>query len=94
MSKCKDLGDMSPCEIPKQEITMKMAGDMVSMDLTKPIDVSQMNIRSLSAMPIEGEFSRLSVERKTILYCYVINDGQRERLTIEFTLDSKRFPKI
>lgn len=73
---------------------MKQAGDMVCVDLTKPIDVSQMNIGSLSTRPIEGEFSRISIERKTILYCYVINDGEQERLTIEFTLESQKYPKI
>lgn len=94
MGRCKNLGDIGPCEMLRPNITMKQAGDMVCLDLTKPIDVSQMNIGSLSAKPIEGEFSRISVERKAILYCYVINDGQQERLTIEFTLESQRYPKI
>jgi hypothetical protein len=83
------------CGFKAYPVTLKQAGDMVNVPLEQPVDLSQMRIQEISVMPFftdDDQFDHL--ERKTILNSYVFNEyGEREELTIEFTLKSKRQPK-
>lgn len=92
---CNSMDDVGPCSINKPQVTMEMAGAMVGLDLTQPIDCSQMQISCIQAMPIPENYSRRTmIERETILMAYVFNDlGEREELEITFKLKSQRMPK-
>ena len=93
--KCNDLG-LDPCELKGKYPTMKEAGDMVSLDLEKPIDVSQMNIYNIQAEPLMKDFGQMYFKRTTVLKAFVINDdGDEEELKITFELKSSKlhYPK-
>lgn len=73
---------------------MKMAGDMVGIDLTKPIDCSQMNVDLISCEPYMEFSERIKIKRTTVLRTYIFNEeGEREELEITFQLKSNRMPK-
>lgn len=73
---------------------MKLAGQMVSIDLENPIDLSQMTIMEISETPKHDIDSRMMFERKTILHAFVNNNGREEELEITFILKSQnRSPK-
>lgn len=93
----RDLGNIGSCGIIKPHITMDMAGDVVGLDLTKPIDCSQMTIREISCNKYDtmDYTQKIKINRTTILHAYVFNeDGEREELEITFELKSDRMPKL
>lgn len=102
MSDCKDyeLSNTPPCSIerPKHEDAIEMAGKMVGMDLTKPVDVSLMQVRAIRSNPHLDMFSleeEYKVKRETTLHAWITNEfGEREELTISIELISKRMPKL
>ena len=75
---------------------MQLAGQMVGLDLEKPIDCSQMDVGEVSAWPDEDIYTRQRFfKRTTVLHAFVINEqGEREELEITFELKSVRLPKI
>jgi hypothetical protein len=95
--KCNEtLGATEPCGIERSFPSMKLAGQMVGIDLEKPIDCSQMDVREVSAWPDEHIYSRQRFfKRTTVLRAFVINEeGEREEIEITFELKSVRLPKI
>lgn len=78
---------------------MDEAGKMVGLNLKEPIDCSQMQVYSVTS-DVETShdvynFGNMHMLRKAQLFAFVINEqGEREELTIEFTLKSYRRPKI
>lgn len=95
---CKDLGPpllIKDFKMPKLEI--EKAGIMVGIDLTKPIDLSQMNVWHISFNPVysNNHFEQIFIERECLLQTIVINDdGDREELEITIKLKSQQMPKI
>lgn len=74
---------------------MKMAGQMVMLDLEHPIDVSHMMINEISEIPTQKDlYSGIILERTTILHAFVNNEGREEELEITFKLKSQRRAKI
>lgn len=65
----------------------------INVDISQPIDLSQCQIHEVSAMPMFSENDHFRYfERKALLHTFVINEGEREELLIEFTLKSKHYP--
>lgn len=92
---CKNYKDLSPCSINPVKITIEEAGNMVNIDLSKPIDLSECRVRETAYMPYENYYCERFFERSSKLETFVINEyGEREELTIEFTLKSNRVPKF
>jgi hypothetical protein len=96
------IGDLPPCSVDRSHENIINAGKMIGIDLTKPIDLSQMAVNSIQHGLHEDSYS-LSFNEKTHpefyrmcqLHTYVINEfNEREELTIEFKLISKRLPKF
>lgn len=95
MGMYNDLVLMDDFKMPKLEI--EKAGIMVGLDLTKPIDLSQMSIWHTSCNPVYSNynFEQRFIERECLLQTFVINDeGEREELEITFKLKSQRMPKM
>jgi hypothetical protein len=94
--KCTEGEDIGPCGIEKSFPSMRLAGQMVGIDLENPIDLSQMKVSEVRAWPDEDIFSRrMYFRRTTVLKTFVINeDGEREELEITFELKSNKLPKI
>lgn len=93
----KDLGNIDPCGIIKPHIKMNMAGDVVGLDLTKPIDCSQMTVVEVSCNQYNemNLNQKIKIKRTAILHAFVFNaDGEREELEITFELKSNKMPKI
>lgn len=91
---CNDFGPLEPCGINRFFPSIKHAGENVGIDLEKPIDLSQMRVNSISSSVDDSNF-RLEVIRETELETYVINEfGERELLTITFSLRSQRRAKL
>lgn len=94
--RCDFLGDIEPCGINKKIPTMEKAGEMVGLDLTKPIDCSQMDVYNISSEVDYGNtsYDQVKIKRNCVLHAFVFNDqGEREELTITFELLSQRLPK-
>lgn len=95
---CKnDLGDISLCSVPKNDsVNMENAGIMVGIDLTSPIDLSQMGVSQIESQAIfDQDDAKMKVNRKSVLHAFVFNDeGEREELTVTFELISNRLPKL
>jgi len=93
---CKSNKDIGPCGIEKSFLSMKLAGQMVGIDLEKPIDVSQMEVHEVRTWSDEDVYShKMFFRRTTVLKTFVINEeGEREELEITFELKSNRLPKI
>lgn len=88
-----DLG-YRQCEIRPREQDIKIAGKMVSIDFTQPIDLSQMVVYRVDACQIADE-DRWYFLRNAVLRAFVFNeDGEQEELEITFKLKSQRLPKI
>jgi hypothetical protein len=68
---------------------IKAASETISIDLEKPIDLSQMDVEECSVLPIET-FSGMKFHRTTKLRCYLPNG---EELLIVVTLISNSRPQ-
>lgn len=93
---CNDPGPLGPCSINRFAPSLKHAGENVGIDLEKPIDLSQMRVNSIShhLQDVANGF-KLEVVRETELETFVINEyGEREFLTITFSLRSQRMAKF
>lgn len=86
-------------ELPKQkthEELLKQASSMIGVDISKPIDVSQMQIRQISCEPVsrDNDYGRMFLRREVRLSSKVINEfGEEEEIFIEFVIHSNRRPK-
>lgn len=94
MMECKEILSQLPCGGNKLQ-RIKNAGLMVGVDLENPIDLSEMQVHSISSQPVFNERDLIMyVERKCDLHCLVVNEhGEEEELEVSFTLKSKRAPK-
>jgi|SRR5687767_3151332 len=102
MNDCKDyIGkDIPACSVerPTHDDAIKMAGIMVGLDLSKPIDISLMNVRDVRSELYRDDYSfkdEYKTKREATLHTWVVNEfGEQEELTINIQLISKRMPKI
>ena len=98
MAGCNNLGPelyMKDFSIPKLEI--EKAGIMVGLDLTKPVDLSQMEVWNIALQATEDQWNenKRIFKRMTTLHTYIVNEeGEHEELEITFELKSQRLPKL
>lgn len=72
---------------------IEKAGKMIGLDLSKPIDCSQMNVWHIVCEPNFNSYHLATMLRKVKLEAEIINEyGENEVLTIEFELKSPRTP--
>jgi hypothetical protein len=85
------LGSMPPCDPHHYRPTIKMASNVVDIELEKPIDISQMIVHECSVKPIETHRG-LMFERKSELKAYDGDSG--DEIIIQITRISPKRPKI
>lgn len=95
---CNDLPshDLPPCYLEVNSmLNIKNAGTLVSIDLTKPIDLSLMRVESLEIQPIIEDYDKRQFNLKSVLTTSIINElGESEQLTVTFSRKSSRVPII
>lgn len=89
--------DLNPIHEPafKEETPIKIAGEAVGIDLTKPVDLSGMAVMNVSIEPYREQNGDMKHIRTAELAAYVFNSkGEREWLEITIKLKSNRRPDL
>ena len=93
------------CETPPMDLeacgmrpgpNLKDVERFIDVNVSEPIDLSQMRVLEVSVMPKPTEDDRFKYfERKALMGTIVLNEhGEQEELLIEFTLKSKYYPRL
>lgn len=97
MSKCNDIRSNIPACGIENHLSIEIAGDVVGLNLKDPIDISQMQVRSISVEPVCDDFNegRRKFIRSTVLRTYIFNEeGEREELIFTIERHSTKMPKV